>query len=136
MPDEEPLKSRVTIELAPEAAKRLKKNKAFEATEYGAAIAALQKVLDQVEIKVIPRAPKPKKLPKLLKGYRDNFNTMLRAANNGDLALVSAIRKSDNQPIALVCAMQAIDEGKSIMPVPFAVMIEGDPFELFHDPTA
>jgi hypothetical protein len=80
---------------------------------------------------------KQKKLrrpPALLPGYRENFNTLLRAAGQGDLALVSAIRKADQKPVALVCAMQC-NEGDTITPVPFAVMVEGNPFELFEDPT-
>jgi hypothetical protein len=72
--------------------------------------------------------------PALLPGYRENFNTMLRAAGREDLALVSAIRKADQVPVALVCAMQR-NEDDTITPVPFAVMVEGNPFELFEDPT-
>ncbi|MHB0960074.1 MAG: DUF6117 family protein [Pirellulaceae bacterium] len=74
------------------------------------------------------------KPPELRKGDRMNFETLLRAANDGAMALVSAIRKSDQQPIALVCAMQT-NEDDTITPVPFAVMVEGNPFDLFEDPT-
>jgi len=73
--------------------------------------------------------------PKLRTGDRTNFETLLRAANDGALALVSAVRKSDQQPVALVCAMQSNDDD-TITPVPFAVLVEGNPFELFDDPTA
>ena len=72
--------------------------------------------------------------PKLRKGDRTNFQTLLRAADDGALALVSAIRKADQQPVALVCAMQHNDDD-TITPVPFAVLVEGNPFELFQDPT-
>lgn len=71
---------------------------------------------------------------RLRQGDRTNFETLLRAANDGALALVSAIRKSDQQSVALVCAMQTNDD-ETITPVPFAVMVEGNPFELFDDPT-
>ncbi len=77
----------------------------------------------------------PNKPPKLCKGDRDNFETLLRAAGDGALALVSAIRKADHNSVALVCAMQQNDDD-TITPVPFAVMVEGNPFELFQDPTA
>lgn len=77
----------------------------------------------------------PKKPPKLRQGDRDNFETLLGAANDGALALVSAIRKADHNSVALVCAMQQNDDD-TITPVPFAVMVEGNPFELFQDPTA
>lgn len=72
--------------------------------------------------------------PKLLPGYVKNFETMRQAAFAGDLALVSAIRKSDQQPVALVCAMQR-NADDTISPVPFAEMIPGNPFELYEDPT-
>jgi hypothetical protein len=82
----------------------------------------------------MPKQKKPWRPPVLLPGYRKNFNTLLRAAGRGDLALVSAIRKADQKPVALVCAMQR-NEGGTITPVPLAVMVEGDPFQLFEDPT-
>lgn len=72
--------------------------------------------------------------PTLRQGDRTNFQTLLRAADDGVLALVSAIRKADQQPVGLVCAMQSNRDG-TITPVPFAVMVEGNPFELFEDPT-
>jgi hypothetical protein len=75
--------------------------------------------------------PKP---PPLLAGYRKNFETLKRAYNEGALALVSAIRKSDNRPVALVCGIQT-NQDQTLTPIPFAVMVEGNPFELFHDPT-
>ena len=70
----------------------------------------------------------------LREGDRANFETLLLAAQNGDLAVVSAIRKSDKAQVALVCAMSK--EGSDIRPVPLAVMVEGNPYELFEDPTA
>ena len=73
--------------------------------------------------------------PKLRKGDRSNFQTLLRAADDGALAIVSAIRKADQQPVALLCAMQRNDADDTISPVPFAVMVEGNPFELYEDPT-
>ena len=72
--------------------------------------------------------------PKLRKGDRSNFQTLLRAADDGALALVSAIRRADQQPVALVCAMHQ-NPDETVTPVPFAVLVEGNPFELFEDPT-
>jgi hypothetical protein len=76
----------------------------------------------------------PTKPPKLRKGDRANFDTLLRAAGDGALALVSAVRKADQKPVALVCAMQH-NPDDTITPVPFAVMIEANPFDLYVDPT-
>lgn len=72
--------------------------------------------------------------PALLPGYKANFETLRRAFKNGDSGLVSAIRKSDQEPVALVCAFSKEGDG-TIAPVPLAVMVEGDPYELFEDPT-
>jgi len=71
---------------------------------------------------------------KLTETDKTNFASLQRACEDGDLALVSAIRKADQKPVALVCAMQ-VNEDETITPVPYAVMIEGNPFEDFEDPT-
>ena len=74
------------------------------------------------------------KAPKLLPGYVSNFETLRKAFESGDVALLSAIRKSDQKPVALVCAMNKEDNG-DVCPVPIAVMCEGNPYEDFEDPT-
>lgn len=66
-------------------------------------------------------------------GDSQNFQTLQDACNNGDLALVSAVRKSDKKRVSLVCAINQVDG--QYMPAPLAVMIEGNPFEDFEDPT-
>ena len=66
-------------------------------------------------------------------GDRKNFATLRVAADFGHLALVSAIHKSDQKQVSLVCAMRR--EGEDTIPIPLAVMVEGNPFELFEDPT-
>jgi len=79
----------------------------------------------------MPRAQKP---PPLLPGYRRNFDTLLLAADNAALCLVSAIRRADRKPIALVCARQR-NEDETFTPVPLAVLCEGNPYVDFEDPT-
>jgi hypothetical protein len=74
----------------------------------------------------------PRKSIPLRKGDKANFQTILEAAENGDLALVSAVRKADDADVALVCAM-GHDETHSY-PIPIAVMVEGSPFKTYHDP--
>jgi hypothetical protein len=68
----------------------------------------------------------------LRRGDRANFKTLLAAAHVNDLALLSATRKSDGAKVALICAMGSKDG--MYYPAPLAVMIEGNPFELFDDP--
>ena len=67
---------------------------------------------------------------------RENFNTLQRAAKDNRLAAVSAIRKSDGKEVTLLCAMSSGEDDDYIYPVPLAVMVEGNPFEDYHDPTA
>jgi L-alanine-DL-glutamate epimerase-like enolase superfamily enzyme len=67
-------------------------------------------------------------------GDKANFETLKLACREGNLALLSAIRKSDGANIALVCAMNMGNDEVGV--VPLAVMIEGNPYELFEDPTA
>lgn len=75
----------------------------------------------------IPR--KPTEVEKL------NFQTLLSAAENGDLALMTLRRKADGTVCAALCAMQTNDDA-TITPVPLAVLVNGNPFEMFEDPTA
>lgn len=54
-------------------------------------------------MKPIPEGQPP---PGLLAGYKANFHTLQRAFENGDVALLSAIRSADRMPVAVVCAVQ------------------------------
>lgn len=74
------------------------------------------------------------KPPALTEGQRANFNTLLRAATSGDLALVSARRKRNGKPIAILCAMQRNEDG-TISPVPLAKQFDGNPYDELMDPT-
>lgn len=76
----------------------------------------------------------PRQPPRLRKGDKLNFETLRRACKSDDLAVVSAIRKSDKAPVALICVMNRDAHG-NYFPVPLAVMVEGNPFDLFEDPT-
>jgi hypothetical protein len=76
----------------------------------------------------------PRKPIALRPGDKGNFETLRQALKNGDLALVSAVRKADDADVALICAMGGDEQG-NIYPSPLAVMIEGNPFDLFEDPT-
>ena len=51
------------------------------------------------------------KPPRLNPSDVANFKTIRRAMGDGALALVSAIRKADRKPVALVCAMGQTGDG-------------------------
>ena len=75
----------------------------------------------------------PPSPPTLEDWVRTNFETLRRAFHNGDVALVSAIRKSDNKPFALISIMEFVDGVFRVTPI--AAMLDCDPFETFYDPT-
>lgn len=70
---------------------------------------------------------------KLRDGDKRNFETLLAAAQNGDLALLLATRRADGAEVALVCAVNR-DDDASYAFIPLAVMVEGNPFEDFDPP--
>lgn len=68
----------------------------------------------------------------LSKSDKANFNTLQRAFDQGDVCLVSSVRKSDGKPVSLVCAVSFVDGEYAMSPL--AVMVEGNPFEDFEAP--
>jgi len=80
-------------------------------------------------------------LPPLRKGDKKNFETLQKAMRNGDVAILSSRRKSDGKQVALVCAINRPtghfrgSPEAVVTPVPLAVMIEGNPYGDFEDPT-
>lgn len=94
----------------------------------GQLVEAAMLIRDQARESLNPPTPGP-----LQPGDKANFKTIQRAADAGHLCLLSAIRKSDGKQVSLVCAMGR--DGDDYMPTPLAVMVEGNPYELFHDPT-
>jgi hypothetical protein len=61
-----------------------------------------------------------------------NFETLLRAAKNKDLALMQCTNKLTNAPVIVICAvMQTNDEYQF---VPLAKLFEGDPYEELDPP--
>lgn len=63
---------------------------------------------------------------------KTNFQTLLRAVSDGAAALVEVQRVEDGKPVAAICAIGYEDGEYTI--TPFAVMVEGNPFELFNPP--
>lgn len=72
---------------------------------------------------------KPQPIPDAVK---HNYHTLLKAAKNDDVALVSALTNEGKQ-VYLICAMNR--EGTTLIPIPVGEMILGNPFEMYQDPT-
>lgn len=61
-----------------------------------------------------------------------NFETLRGAFENGHVALVEVRRRIDGAEVAALCAVGSIGEEFTL--TPFAIMVEGNPFELFSPP--
>lgn len=69
---------------------------------------------------------------KISKGTKANFNMMERAAADGALCIMDAYDKQLKKSVVLVCATQK--SAGLFEFVPFAVMIDGNPYERYAPP--
>jgi hypothetical protein len=75
----------------------------------------------------------PKKTVKgIPSGYRTNFHTMLKAAGNGDLALMECQDNASKKKVYVVC-MVGRENGQYIF-TPVAKMFDGNPYEEVNPP--
>ncbi len=66
------------------------------------------------------------------KHIRENFETLLRAAQNGDLAVMECKDASSGIPRYVICAVGR-HEGDYVF-TPFGHLAEGNPFEAYVPP--
>jgi hypothetical protein len=64
--------------------------------------------------------------------FRRNFETLLRAAGQGDLALLECADAVTGQPRYVICAVGR-EEGAYVM-TPFGHLHDGNPFEAYVPP--
>jgi hypothetical protein len=64
---------------------------------------------------------------------RTNFNTLLTAARNGDLALLECTDKQTGEPVYVLCAVQADPDGMYSM-VPLAKQFMDNPYDEVDPP--
>lgn len=63
----------------------------------------------------------------LLLGHVANFETLKRAHDNGDLALMECTDNKTGEPVAVICCVQREENGDFLM-VPIARMFNGNPY--------
>ena len=63
---------------------------------------------------------------------RTNFNTLLRAAGSGDLALMKCLDAQSREPRYVLCAVG--HEGEQFMFTPFGHLAPGNPYEAYLPP--
>jgi hypothetical protein len=66
-------------------------------------------------------------------GYKTNLETIIKAAKNGDLALVECTDKKSGRPVIALCAIGF--DGKEYIITPMAKLFDGNPFEELNPPT-
>lgn len=66
--------------------------------------------------------------PPLKKGYRRNFQTLLDAAENNNISLVSCTDVKTGKPSAVICAVNGPNDG-SLEFVPLAKLFDENPYE-------
>ena len=64
--------------------------------------------------------------------HKPNFETLREAFAADDVALLECQLKETDEPVAVVVAMN--DEGSEIGFVPFAMMFNGNPYEMLNPP--
>jgi len=68
-------------------------------------------------------------------GYKANFETILRAARNEDLALVECTNKDTGKPAYVLAAISGVGPDDKMEVVPLAMMFDGSPYELLIPPS-
>ncbi|MGO9390829.1 DUF6117 family protein [Rhodoblastus sp.] len=61
-----------------------------------------------------------------------NFQTLLRAAENGDLALMECADALTGEPRYVICAVGR--EGSDFLFTPFGHLADGNPYEVYVPP--
>ena len=68
----------------------------------------------------------------LPKHIKTNFETLITAGLNGDLAIMSAKDSKTGEPVTLICAVnKPTEDDPEYQFVPLAMMIDGDPYTMF-----
>ena len=70
---------------------------------------------------------------KVVVAHAVNFETLGKAFRSGDVALVECTMKSTGEKVATICATET-NPDKSVSFTPFAIFLNGDPFELLEPP--
>ncbi len=64
---------------------------------------------------------------------RTNFNTLLRAASDGNLALMECLDAETGKPRYVICAVGRAEDGDYMM-TPFGHLADQDPYDAYLPP--
>ena len=68
----------------------------------------------------------------ILYGHKANFETLKRAMDNGDVALVDCRRKDTGEAVVALCAVNF--DGRGYAMAPLALLFNDDPYEVLDPP--
>lgn len=68
----------------------------------------------------------------IVQQHRPNFATLQSAFQNGDVALLECQLKATGESVAVIVAVNR--EGEEFGFVPFAMMLNGSPYEMLNPP--
>ncbi len=68
----------------------------------------------------------------VVQGHSVNLQTIIKAAKNGDLALMECKRVKDGKIVAVLCCVER--QGKEYIFAPMAEMFEDNPYEQWLPP--
>jgi hypothetical protein len=71
----------------------------------------------------------------LAKGHKSNFNMLLEAVANGDVALMECQLAASGETVAVICAANRLPDGE-VEFAPFAVLFNDNPYKLINPPKA
>lgn len=73
-----------------------------------------------------------KRKPTIVERHKENFETLCRAIKAGDVALMDCIEKETGEHVAVLCAVEHMDE--EYVFIPFVRFFNGNPYELLLNP--
>ena len=67
------------------------------------------------------------------KGHKQNFQTLVDAFQNNDVALMECQLSATGETVAVICAANRMPDGE-IEFAPFGMLFNGNPYELLNPP--
>jgi hypothetical protein len=68
----------------------------------------------------------------IVQKHKDNFETLRRAFENGNVCIVDCIEKGSDEHVAVICAVEKIDNTYFV--TPFARFFNGNPYDILTPP--
>jgi hypothetical protein len=67
------------------------------------------------------------------KGHKQNFNTLVNAFRNGDVALMECELATTKETVAVICAVNRLPDG-DVQFAPFVMLFNDNPYRVVNPP--